>query len=286
MLTHPSYQKIDYLAIGHFSKDLLPEGDAYLLGGTAAYAALTAHALGLRVGILTSFPTEELDSLNIPADIQIVNIPAEKATTLDNIETPAGRTQCIHAYAAQIDFGQIPEAWRKTPIIHLGPIVQEMQSTLPAGFSPSLLGLTPQGWMRSWETDGNISPSKWSEAEASLQQAGTAVLSIEDVQEDEELIEEYSLNSRILAITEGAEGVRLYWNGDLRRFRPPTVEVFDTTGAGDIFAAAFFIRLYQTRDPWEAARFGVCLASQSVTRRGIASIPTKEEIQSCQMEVL
>lgn len=285
MLAHSSYSKIDYITIGHFSKDLLSDG-GYLLGGTAAYAALTAHALGLRVGILTSFPAEELNSLNLPPEIQIVNIPAEAATTFENIETPNGRKQRIHAQAAQIDFDQIPVEWRKTPIIHLGPVAQEMPSQLPSGIAPSLLGLTPQGWMRRWETDGNISPSKWSEMEASLNQAGAVVLSVEDVQSDEELIEEMYLSSRVLAITEGAEGARLYWNGDQRRFRAPSVKLVDSTGAGDIFAAAFFTRLYQTRDPWEAARFGVCLASQSVTRRGMASIPTKEEIQTCQMEVL
>ncbi len=285
MLAQIPHAKIDFLVAGHFSKDLLPNGD-YLLGGTAAYAARTAHALGLRVGIATSFPAEELDTANLPADIQIFNIPTQVATTLTNTDTPAGRVQTIHAQAAQIDLSVLPEHWKKTPIIHLGPIVQEMPSTLPSGFAPSLLGLTPQGWMRGWDQAGSISPSKWSEMEPSLKQAGAAVLSIEDVQGDEELIEEMVLSSRVLVITEGAEGVRLYWNGDLRRFRAPQVDVLDTTGAGDIFAAAFFVRLYQTRDPWEAARFGVCLASHSVARKGLASIPTQDEIQSCQMEVL
>ena len=285
MLAQIPHTKLNYLAVGHFSKDLLPDGN-YLLGGTAAYAALTARALGLRVGIVTSFPDKELDSVNIPADIQIFNIPTGSATTLENLETPAGRKQRLFAQATQIELSQIPEQWQKTPIIHLAPIVQEVKSVTSMGFSPSLLGLTPQGWLRSWDAEGNISPSEWPEMEPSLKQAGATVLSIEDVQRDEELIEEMYLSSRILAITEGADGVRLYWNGDLRRFRAPQVDVLDTTGAGDIFAAAFFIRLYQTRDPWEAARFGVCLASQSVTRRGLESIPTQNEIQSCQMEVL
>ena len=39
------------------------------------------------------------------------------------------------------------------------------------------------------------------------------------------------------------------------------LEEVDATGAGDIFAAAFFWRLYVTRDPWEAARFATHLAS-------------------------
>ena len=56
-------------------------------------------------------------------------------------------------------------------------------------------------------------------------------------------------------------GARLYWNGDVRRFRPPSVKEVDATGAGDIFAAAFFTRLYITRDPWEAARFATPLSA-------------------------
>jgi sugar/nucleoside kinase (ribokinase family) len=60
----------------------------------------------------------------------------------------------------------------------------------------------------------------------------------------------------------------------------------DATGAGDIFAAAFFTRLYLTRDPWEAARFATQLAAYSVMRVGLEGIPTPEEIQACRVEVL
>jgi sugar/nucleoside kinase (ribokinase family) len=60
----------------------------------------------------------------------------------------------------------------------------------------------------------------------------------------------------------------------------------DATGAGDIFAAAFFIRLFSTRDPWEAARFATLIASHSVTRMGLNGIPTPQEIEESMMEVL
>jgi len=68
--------------------------------------------------------------------------------------------------------------------------------------------------------------------------------------------------------------------------RPPQVQELDATGAGDIFAAAFFARFHQTRDPWEAARFAVNLAAHSVTRPGLSGIPTRTEIEHCKMEVL
>ena len=84
----------------------------------------------------------------------------------------------------------------------------------------------------------------------------------------------------------GEEGVRLFWNGDVRRFRPPKVGEVDATGAGDIFAAAFFVRLYTTRDPWEAARFATQVSARSVTRPGLFGIPTGAEIEESMMEVL
>jgi sugar/nucleoside kinase (ribokinase family) len=119
-----------------------------------------------------------------------------------------------------------------------------------------------------------------------LARAGAAVLSIEDVGADEDCIEAMATTCKVLAVTEGPAGSRLYWNGDLRRFRAPVLEEVDATGAGDIFAAAFFWRLYVTRDPWAAARFATHLASFSVKRFGLDGIPTQDEIQTCLVEVL
>ncbi len=283
MLNLSPIEKTDYLVVGHFSKDLTAEGSR--LGGTTAYSALTARALGLRVGIVSSFNANDLD-LDILGDIPLINIPSEKTTTFESVINGNKLEQILHQHAAQIDFKQIPEIWRRSTIIHLAPIAQEIESQLPEGFSPAFLGLTPQGWLREWDTEGKITQRKWSQAEPSLNQASAAVLSVEDVGDNEELIEEFALASRVLAITEGNEGARLYWNNDTRRFPASQKKVVDTTGAGDIFAAAFFIRLHSTRDPWEAARFATCLASQSVTRRGLESIPTEDEFQICQMEVL
>ena len=100
------------------------------------------------------------------------------------------------------------------------------------------------------------------------------------------MIESLAHQTRVLAVTEGAAGSVLYWNGDRRRFRAPEIAEVDGTGAGDIFAAAFFVRLYTTRDPWEAARFATRLASYSVTRDGLDGIPTRKEIEESTVEVL
>jgi hypothetical protein len=277
-----SLEPVDYLVIGHIAHDRTPEGSR--LGGTVSYAALTARAFGLRVGIVTaSGPETPLDALS---GIPIVSMESEQSTTYENIYTAHGRVQYLRAQASRIDFHRVPEAWQRAQIIHLGPIANEMDSVLPEGFSPALLGITPQGWMRQWDVEGRVSPRAWTDAEPALAQAGAVVLSREDVNGNEELIEHMAQQTKVLAVTEGSAGSVLYWHGDRRRFRAPQVEEVDATGAGDIYAAAFFIRLSATRDPWEAARFATLLASRSVTRAGLDGIPTPREIEDCTMEVL
>ena len=42
---------IDFLAIGHVCKDIVPSTAGYMLGGAVTYGAITAHRLGLKTGI-------------------------------------------------------------------------------------------------------------------------------------------------------------------------------------------------------------------------------------------
>jgi sugar/nucleoside kinase (ribokinase family) len=192
----------------------------------------------------------------------------------------------VRAQAAKIDFERVPDAWRNASIIHLGPIAAEMDLFLPDDFLPVLLGVTPQGWMRQWDSDGRVSRIEWQESESVLKKAGAVVISREDVNGNDELIEQMAHQTQLLVVTEAGEGCILHWHGDRRRFRALEVPEVDATGAGDIFAAAFFIRLQKTRDPWEAARFATLIASRSVTRMGLEGIPTPEDIEECLMEVL
>ena len=275
-------EPIEYLIIGHIAYDLTPDGPR--LGGTAAYATLTANKLGLRVGVVTSWGEElHLGPLD---DIPIVNMLAENSTTFENISSPGGRVQILHHQAHSLAFHHIPETWRDPAIIHLGPIAQEVEPALIRRFPNTMRCVTPQGWLRTWDTDGNVTSCEWPEATFVLENSDACVVSIEDVAGDEDRIEEMIIPSRILAVTEGAAGARVFWNGDVRRIHAPEVKEIDPTGAGDIFAAAFFVRFLKTRDPWEAARFANQLAAQSVTHRGLAGIPEPEQIQLATIEVL
>lgn len=279
---NPPIDPVDYLAIGHISQDITAEG--LKIGGTVSFAGLTALAFGLRVGVVTAIP-ETMD-VSALGDLHLHVISTEKASTFENIQKPQGRVQVLHHQARPIQMDDIPEVWRNTPIVHLGPICQELEPALVKDFPQSFIGVTPQGWMRTWDEEGRVIYGSWRERDLILEKSTAVVLSIEDVHHDESRIEDLIPQSRILVVTEGAAGVRVYWNGDVRHFNAPEVEFVDSTGAGDIFAAVFFIRLHQTKDPWEAAHIATKIASASITRKRLDGIPTPDEIQSTLTEII
>jgi len=282
MHTLTQLDPVDYLVIGHITRDLTPDGPK--MGGTASYAALTARALGLQVGVITSWGGEI--PLGPMQDITILNQPAEISTTFENIYSEIGRLQVIHHLANPLKYQSIPAAWENTPIVHLGPVAQEISPEIISCFPHSLIGVTPQGWLRCWDDEGHIYPTTWVNAPQVIEKVGAIILSIEDVGRDEDTIQEISALSQILVVTEGYCGARVYWLGDVRRFNAHPVEEMDATGAGDIFAAAFLYQLRKTHNPWESARFANQLAAYSVTRSGLASIPTPEEVMNTITEVL
>lgn len=272
---------VDYVVIGHLTKDLTPQGPR--LGGTAAYSALTARALGMRAGIVTAWAADlPLGPLQA---IPVASYPAEASSTFENVITPRGRLQYVRAIAPPLEPYHVPEPWRSAPIVHLGPIAREVAPGLGRAFPSSLVCITPQGWFRSWDNEGFVHHVEWPEASYVLERADAAVISVEDVDGDEERVAEMAASCRVFAVTDGPAGSRVFWNGDVRKFQPPEMVEVDPVGAGDIFAAAFFTRFYQTRDPWEAGRFATQLSAYSVLRPGLAGVPTADEIASVSIEV-
>jgi sugar/nucleoside kinase (ribokinase family) len=271
-------QAVDYLAIGHVCKDLTSAGPR--LGGTVTFAALTARALGLSVGVVTSAPDSLGPLLEPLAGIPVARVPAAAPTTFENRYSEAGRIQMLAGRAAPLDFDHVPPEWREAAIVHLAPVADEVAPSLAARFPGSLVCVTPQGWLRQWDAAGRVSYQPWPRAADVLAHTGALVLSVEDVQGDEALLAEYAAQVETLAVTRGAQGCTLTTGGQAQHIPAPAVTERDPTGAGDIFAAAFFARLRQTADPVAAARFATHLASDSVTREGLASIPGPAAIQA------
>lgn len=275
-------EPVDYLIIGHLTQDVTPAG--LTLGGTASYAALTARAFGLRVGIVTAC-APDLQPVEL-GGIALSRKPCAHTSTFQNTYTPTGRIQHILQVADKLSLQDVPPAWRGTPIVHLGPLTGEIPFELARAFPGSMVGVTPQGWMREWDGDGIVRYRYWHEADQVLPHVQACVMSIEDVRGDEDAISHFATLAPILVVTEGASGARVYWHGDVRYFRPPLENEVDPVGAGDVFSASFFIKLQHTRDAWEAARFATLVGANSVTRVGIQGVPTPEEIRAYNSEII
>lgn len=90
----------------------------------------------------------------------------------------------------------------------------------------------------------------------------------------------HELGPATVIATLGEQGA-VVWHGDgVERVPAPTVDVVDTTGAGDSFCGAFAARLVSGDDPVAATRYGVAAGSLAVTVAGAQpSIPTAAEIR-------
>ncbi|MBW2060590.1 MAG: ribokinase [Deltaproteobacteria bacterium] len=266
-------EEIDYLCIGHVSQDLSPDGPS--AGGTATYSSLTAQTLGQRAAIVTS-AGPDFDPGQFLPGIKTVSLPTAHTTVFENIYTPAGRCQYIHSVAAPLGPEAVPPDWRSPGIVHLGPIANEVDPALIYLFDSAVVGLTPQGWHRGWDAQGRVRFIPWPAAFDILPLATAVVVSQEDIR-GQETWDIYRRRCRLLVITQGAAGCIVCHKSRVRHFPAPKAPEIDPTGVGDIFAAAFFVRLHETDgDPWEAARFATQVAAPSVARPGLAGVPGPE----------
>ncbi len=264
---------LDYLVAGHVSRDLVsakvaPEG--YTTGGTAAFSSQVAQALGCKTAVLTSTAADIDLPSTLPGSV-VVNVPAAQSTTFSNIYTPDGRQQIVHDLAAHVTIDHLPDAWRTIPIVHLGPITDRIDHHLVNAFDDSLIGITPQGWMRTWDADGRVSPIVMEVAEVLLPPADAVVIGEEDLVDTGEL-ERLRQLCRLLVLTRSAQGCTLFQDGRVIDVPAPAVEELNATGAGDIFATAFFIKLHETDgDMIVAAEFANRIAALSVTQPNLTS---------------
>ncbi len=265
------------MVIGHVTRDVLPDG-RYSPGGTAWYSARYAHNLGARVAVLTS-AAEFPEAFEEYPDIQVCCHLAERSTTFENIYGPAGRRQFVRGVAGPLGSAQVPADWRQSDIVHLGPLVQEVDPALVDAFPGALVGVTPQGWLRTWGADGFVSVTPWKGAERVLARADVVVLSMEDLGGDVDQFERLRRLARLLVLTDGRHGALVYQGERVARVPAYDVEDKDPTGAGDVFAAAYLLRLHETRDPIEAARYGNCVASFLVEAHGATQVPNREQVE-------
>ena len=269
----------EFVAVGHVTFDVQRlagcEIDRPEPGGAAAYAAGTAIAMGLIAGIVTSSsPGYPFDTL-LPLT-KVVNVPATATTTFGYSLHDGVRTQWLRSRAANLTRADLPDSWSGAPVVLLGPVANELPRNAADWFSDdAFICAVPQGWQRSRDVSGKVVVSP-AVPPGLGRRIDAAVISEADV--PAEHVDAWTETFRIVAITRGRRGARVYVNGRNLDIPPVTANEVDATGAGDVWAAAFAIRLAETRDVMVAASFASAAAAMSIEHRGMLGIPTRDAV--------
>ena len=248
----------DLVVVGHVCRDVSSESPGWQPGGAAFYAAAAAACLGCSVGVVTA-GAAEVEAVREAPNTVVVSLDAKRSTSFENVYEPGGRRQYLRALAPPIPIDLIPGEWRNAPLALLAPVAGEVPLAMVRAFPRALLGVAPQGWMRHLVVGQEVRCQPWDRALEVLPHAAAAIFSEEDVLGQP--LSWLAYRGPVLVMTQGQLGCDVTHAGKTRHIPGFPVVGAQATGAGDVFAAAFMLRLGETRDPLDAARFANAAAS-------------------------
>jgi hypothetical protein len=308
-MTHSSGIRYDYVTVGHVTRDVIEDraaGPVSQPGGGAFYSALQAARLGLRTLIVTQGVRQEIEALLDPfsGELDLWVIPAKRTTTLSTRGSGGQRSQRLLAWAGPI----VEPLALDAEILHLAPVARETPLAWQgqAGF----VGLTPQGLVRHWEQGEDVSLVQLDTASllgdiplaptadvalpgdicpvelnpASLpEHFDAAVISEHECKSCHALFAAARRCGAHVAVTAGSRPATVHLPDPvgaaiLQTAPPPLVEPREDLGAGDVFAAAFFIALNEARGPLEAATFANAAAAARIAGSGPGAIAARAAI--------
>ena len=171
-----------------------------------------------------------------------------------------------------------------TSILHLAPVARETPGRWRG--DADFVGLTPQGLVRDWSgemKEMTPAPLTGTADSAGLPEELDAVV----VSEHERpscagLISEATRAGGVVAVTAGADPTTILLpGGGVVRVKVPAIEdPRDDVGAGDVFAAAFFVALGEGQTPDSAAAFGNAAAAVRIGSDGANAIGDRPAVDA------
>ncbi len=268
--------EFDYTTIGHVTVDVMTDGSRRP-GGSAFYSALQAARLGLRALILTQ-GSGEIEQLLEPyrGELELELFPARETTTLGTSGSGATRRQRVLAWAGVI----AEQVTVDTQILHLAPVARETPGVWRgrAGF----VGLTPQGLVRAWNKhNGEVSPAPLDSGRLP-EHLDAIVLSEHERAICAGHISTAAEAGSVVAVTAGANPTEILLpGGGVVHVKVPAIDdPRDDLGAGDVFAAAFFVALSEGRPAKSAAAFANAAAAVRIGGAGADAIGDRTAIEA------
>ncbi|MCW3029682.1 MAG: PfkB domain protein [Solirubrobacterales bacterium] len=269
--------RFDYTTVGHVTVDVMADGTRRP-GGSAFYSALQASRLGLRALILTRGRQEEIEALLEPyrGELAIEIQPSRQTTTLHTSGSGATRSQRLLAWAGPIEGEPVVDS----AILHLAPVARESPRRWRG--ETDFVGLTPQGLVRQWA--GNGGEISLTPVDLLALPATCDAIVISEVERDScaALLSSARKVGAVVAITAGHRPTTILLPDGETLHAPtqPTEEPGEDVGAGDVFAAAFFIALGEGQQPKPAVAFAGAAAALRIGAAGTSGIADRSAVES------
>jgi len=246
--------RFDYTTVGHVTADVMADGSRQP-GGSAFYSALQAARLGRRALILTRGDRGEIEELLAPyaGELELELVEAPCTTALQTSGKGRERGQRVLAWAGPI----APDVRVDSAVLHLAPVARETPSSWRG--EAGLVGLTPQGLLRTWSSPQDAVVLRALEPSQLPERLDAAVLSATERPFCTALVD----GRAVVAVTNEDEPTELLVpdRDPLMLEVPPVEQLLDDMGAGDVFAAAFFIALAEGEDARAATVFANAAAA-------------------------
>lgn len=262
----------------------LPGRSIDSIGGPPSYAGLICARFGLDVFALTrigqDFPGDQVtwlarNGIHLrPAD----RSPTKQTTRFRIHGGEEGRSLTLLSRCEDISSDQLPDSHFSASLV--SPVANEVSPSLLSEISKrsDFTFLDPQGFVRSFDKDGNISLARQKDlgilrmVDAVKMDRGEAEAMTGKADPREALEKISGAGLRKAIITRGPESCFVLDGSTTFSIPVPKVQVLDSTGAGDILAGTVVALYLKTRDFLWSACFGIAASSLSLHMIALAKL--------------
>lgn len=291
-------EEYDVVILGESLIDFLPLEEGKLgrfkatPGGAPTNVAYGLAKLGNKVALISRIGNEPLGKSIIHTlkeggvETKFIQIDKEKPTTVTIVMPKSEDMQRYVIYRnntadGSVSFDEIPDnIFKGTKIFHCGTLA--MSSPI-ANRTTQLAIKSAKEHGAIISVDVNLRPSSWGSQQEMIK-ASLQLIEQSDVvkmTKEESLIlninpkEAVKGNNKIILVTDGGEGAKVYYKDDCITCKAPSVKVVDETGAGDSFTSSFLhfyllhVHTMETKELLtKGLQFAVYAGSEAVQRHG------------------
>jgi sugar/nucleoside kinase (ribokinase family) len=286
----------DIVTVGNFTIDLVISNTIVnpspTLGGSPTYVSLSARRLGSKVSVISKvgkdFSKEHVSWLRAnDIDLSGLKLAKEAATTSFTLRYRNGKRNLqLRNQALPISLEDIPTSL-SSRAIHISPVANEISKEVVHKLRTltRILSLDPQGFVREFDTEGNMHLKKWRDSDI-LEKIDIYKSTLEEIKMTTgtsalrtSMKKIHDVGPKIVLVTRGIQGSTLLFDEKfygIPSCKPKTVK--DYTGAGDTLIGAFLAEYVKGENPVWCACVGSAAASVKIESVGPIMLDGKEEI--------